>query len=223
MELKLALTGDLRKHMETIGREAAVAVSGGVRLTAKDAQQMLRDQITGAGMGRRLANAWRLELYPPGGKPSMRAAALIYTRAPMIVRAFDEGVTIRSTRGFFLAIPTENVPKNLTFMDPVSGGLKKNKRATPRGVEQAMGIKLHFVYRRGQPSLLVANLRARRGGRGGFAAPSKTALKTGRGLVTVVMFVLVPQVTLPKRLNVASVEARAGNRLAENIVRSWPS
>jgi hypothetical protein len=35
---------------------------------------------------------------------------LIYTKAPQIIRAFDEGAVIRSRRGRFLAIPTQNAP-----------------------------------------------------------------------------------------------------------------
>ena len=36
------------------------------------------------------------------------SASLVYTKAPQIIRAFDEGAVIRSRRGRFLPIPTEN-------------------------------------------------------------------------------------------------------------------
>jgi hypothetical protein len=39
---------------------------------------------------------------------------LVYTKAPQIVRAFDEGTLIRSRRGRFLAVPTENAPRKDT-------------------------------------------------------------------------------------------------------------
>ena len=42
------------------------------------------------------------------------AASLVYTNAPQIIRAFDEGAVIRSKRGRFLAIPTENAPRKGT-------------------------------------------------------------------------------------------------------------
>lgn len=54
--------------------------------------------------------------------------------------------------------------------------------------------------------------------RGGFAlSRNKRALRTGRGLATVPMFVLVPQVRLKKRLNVDATYAAARARLAGNI------
>src|SRR3546814_5865508 len=60
---------------------------------------------------------------------------------------------------------------------------------TPGLWEKLRGQRLRFIYRRGKPSLLVAeNQRARQGQRGGFSAASQKAQTTGRGLVTVPMF-----------------------------------
>jgi Family of unknown function (DUF6441) len=42
------------------------------------------------------------------------AASLVYTKAPPIIRAFDEGAVVRSKRGRFVAIPTENAPRKGT-------------------------------------------------------------------------------------------------------------
>jgi hypothetical protein len=84
------------------------------------------------------------------------------------------------------------------------------------------GARLRFVYRRRGPSLLVAeNQRARTGRRGGFAKASERALRTGRGLVTVPMFLLVPQVTLRKRLDVAGATEKWFALLPQLVVRNW--
>ena len=45
------------------------------------------------------------------GRLTLYAASLVYTKAPQIIRAFDEGAVIRSKRGRFLAIPPENAPR----------------------------------------------------------------------------------------------------------------
>jgi hypothetical protein len=71
----------------------------------------LHRQVGTAGLGQRLANSWRDKHYP---NQRLDAATLVYTNAPQIIRAFDEGAVIRSRRGRFLAIPTENAPRKGT-------------------------------------------------------------------------------------------------------------
>ena len=66
-------------------------------------------------------------------------------------------------------------------------------------------------------------MRARTGKRGGFSRASASAHRTGRGLVTVPMFILVPQVTLAKRLEVAGAAERWVSRLPSLVVRNWIS
>ena len=66
---------------------------------------------------------------------------------------------------------------------------------------------LRFVYRRSGPSLLVAeglhaSVSRKTGELRGFRRASERARRTGRGVATVVMFLLVPQVKIPKRLDV---------------------
>jgi len=41
----------------------------------------------------------------------MRAATLVWSKAPQIIRTFDEGAVIRSESGLWLAIPTQQTPK----------------------------------------------------------------------------------------------------------------
>ena len=78
------------------------------------------------------------------------------------------------------------------------------------------------MYRRGKPSLLVAeNLRARQGQRGGFSAASQKAQASGRGLVTVPMFLLVPQVSLKKKFDIDSASRRWVSTLANRIANRF--
>ena len=51
---------------------------------------------------------------------------------------------------------------------------------------------------------------------------SDRAKKTGRGLTTVVMFILVPQATLKKRFDIDSVAQKWIDRLPKLVVSSWP-
>ena len=77
----------------------------------------LRRQVASAGLGQRLANSWRDRHYP---NQRLDAASLVYTKAPQIIRAFDEGALIRSKRGRFLAIPTANAPRKGNDGWPIS-------------------------------------------------------------------------------------------------------
>jgi hypothetical protein len=124
---------------------------------------------------------------------------------------------IRSRKGFWLTIPTPAAPKR-----GPSG-----KRITPGMVERMYGRRLRFVYRPNGPSLLVMDGMVARGGkRGGFriATTRRASMRRGEyvstsGLATVVMFLLVPQVRMPKRLDVARAAKTWSARLPALIDR----
>ena len=134
----------------------------------------------------------------------MSAAALAFSKAPMIHRAFTEGTAIRSAKGFWLAIPT-----------PAAGRGAKGKHMTPFLWEQMTGIPLRFVYRAGRPSLLVAD-EARLNKRGRAA---KAGTRTAKA--TVPIFILVPQVRMRKLLDVDRAGASAIDALPARIIAAW--
>ncbi|MBC7102790.1 MAG: hypothetical protein H5U13_06140 [Parvibaculum sp.] len=211
MRLSATIVGDLGRIMAEEVKAAEKAVTAGVGEAAEGLKADLRTQITNAGLGPRLARTWRSETFPKG-QNSIRAAGLVWSKAPGIIRIYEDGATIRSTKGFFLAIPTSAAGR---FGD---GG----RKITPGGWERRTGQRLRFVYRRNAASLLVAdNMRARTGKRGGYARASAAAVRSGRGLVTVPIFILVPQVTFRKRLDVASAANTWQERLPGLVVRNW--
>jgi hypothetical protein len=123
---------------------------------------------------------------------------LVYTKAPQIIRAFDEGAVVRSKRGRFLAIPTENAPRKGT----------DGRRIRPSTFPEHRLRPLRFVPRASGPSLLVvdglrASVSRKTGELRGFRRAPDRAWRIRQGLTTVVMFLLVPQVKLSKRLDVA--------------------
>jgi hypothetical protein len=210
MRLTAALSGDLRTLLAEEVRAAENAVTAGVRQAGQALKGELRQQVTGAGLGGRLANAWRDRHYP---NRKVDAASLVWTKAPQIIRAFDEGVVIRSRRGRWLAIPTENAPRRGT----------DGKRISPSTFPEHRLGRLRLVARPGKvPLLVVDGLRASTGRRGGFRRASARALRSGQGLVTVVMFVLVPQVTLRKRLDVEGAARRWHAHLPRLVLEAWP-
>jgi hypothetical protein len=182
------------------------AVTGGVRATVEDTKTDLRRDVARAGLGQRLAKSWRHKVYPKTGS-SLAASGIVYTKAEKLIRVYDRGAVIRSSEGFWLAIPTEHAPKYG----------QGRKRINPSNFPEWKLGKLRFVYRKSGVSLLVVDNQRQKKGGGYAPSRSKRALKSGHGLSTVIMFFLVPQVRLRKRLNVDRVIAGNAGNLARNI------
>ena len=172
--------------MQTELRDIERAVTIGTRGAGRGLKTELRRQVASAWLGPRLGNSWRDKHYP---NHKLDAASLVYTRAPQIVRAFDQGALIRSRRGRFLAIPTENAPRKGTDGRRVSPGTFPEHQFGP----------FRFVPRSTGPSLLVVDgLRAsfsrKTGQLRGFRRATERGRQSGQSLTTVVMFLLLPQV-----------------------------
>jgi hypothetical protein len=191
MKLKIAFDPDLVALMQAEIAAGEKAVSAALRAAGTSLQSAWRGQITGAGLGTRLGNSIRLASFPKSGE-SLNAAALVWSNAPVIIGAHDTGPLIRSKDGFWLAIPT-----------PAAGKSTKGGRITPGEWERRTGLRLRFIYRRRGPSLLVAEGRLNSKGR---AVP---------------IFLLVPQVKLRKRLDLARDAERAIDGVPGRIVANW--
>jgi hypothetical protein len=195
MKFAATLARSLQADMQADLRDLEVAAASGTREAGRGLKTELRRQVASAGLGQRLGNSWRDKHYP---NRKIDAATLVYAKAPQIIRAFDEGALIRSKRGRFLAIPTENAPRKGT----------DGKRISPSTFPEHRFGPLRFVPRANGPSLLVVDgLRAsfsrQTGELRGFRRATDRARQSGQGATTVVMFLLVPQAKLPKRLDVA--------------------
>jgi hypothetical protein len=204
MKLRLAIDPDIATMMQAEIAASERAVSAAIRQSALSLKTDWRGQITGAGLGARLARTIRSENYPKG-RPSLNAAALVWSNAPVIVGAHDSGPLIRSKSGLWLAIPTAAAGKS------TRGG-----RITPVEWERRRGTPLRFIYRSRGPSLLVAEGRLNSRGLG-----VASRAKSGRGLASVPIFLLVRQVKLTKRLDLVKAAEVALGRIPGAIVANW--
>jgi hypothetical protein len=204
MHLRLNIDPDIVALMREEIAAGERAVSKAIREAGTGLKSAWRGQITGAGLGISLARSIRSAQYPKG-KPSLNAAALVWSKAPVILGAHNTGPMIRSKNGFWLAIPT-----------PAAGKSARGGRISPGEWERRTGLRLRFIYRHQGPSLLVAEGRLNTKGR---AVASRS--KTGRGLLTAPIFLLVPQVRLEKRLNLAAAAEAELGRVPGAIVASW--
>jgi hypothetical protein len=204
MHLSLNIDPDIVALMREEIATGERAVSTAIREASTRLKSAWRGQITGAGLGTRLARSIRSAQYPKG-KPSLNAAALVWSKAPVILGAHNTGPLIRSKSGLWLAIPTAAAGKS------TRGG-----RITPAEWERRRGVPLRFIYRARGPSLLVAEGRLNSRGLG-----VASRAKSGRGLASVPIFLLVKQMKLNKRLDLAKAAEAELGRVPGAIVASW--
>jgi hypothetical protein len=211
VKLSFSIDGDLRAIYGTSIIEGKRAVTAGVTQAGEGLQSAWRGQILSSGLGPKLARTIRRQTYPKGGT-SLRAAALVWSKAAKLVDAFDRGVTIRSNHGFFLAIPLR------------AAGAKGlgNKRITPGGWEARTGRRLTFIYRRSSDGggILVDTGEYQKSsylGRDGFHKQRTNRRKKE----PIPIFALVPQVRLPKKLELDTAAAAAQAALPQLIVSNW--
>ena len=211
MKIGASIDGDLAAIATEILQEAEAAVTRGDFAAGRGLRDNWRGQVRASGLGSRLANTVRQADFPRSGI-SLRAASLVWTKAPDILYAFDGGVLIRGKDGLWLAIPL-----------PAAGvtGLGR-QRITPWRWEQRTGMRLRFVYRRNGPSLLVAD-DARLNSRGLAAAKGGRRRRDGvlTGAQTVPVFLLLRQVKMPKRLDLDGLAREATARLPGAILGAW--
>lgn len=167
----------------------------------------LRDQVLSAFSSRRLANTWQSKDYP-SGQDSMSPAGVVRSKAPKIIEAFDDGVTITAGRGKYLAVPTDAVPR--------ASGRGGRAKMTPAQVEEKFGRKLRPVPRGRYVLLVMEGLTRSRNGRAWRINTSRRRSQ-GRQTQDVVMFVLLPQVHMRKRLDLAGAGERAADGLAADL------
>ena len=102
--LRLGITPDLATAMAAEVAAGERAVTAAMREAGAGLKSAWRLQITTAGLGVRLARSIRTAQFPKA-RPSLNAAALVWSNAPVIIGAHDTGPLIRSKNGFWLAIP----------------------------------------------------------------------------------------------------------------------
>lgn len=197
---------DFKALADSIEGDIAQAATGAMRETMPIAKQELRAQVTSAGLGQRLANTWRGEVYPKGGR-SVNPAGFIWSNAPDIVDSFIRGATIRPVNGAqYLWLPTKNVPLARGRVGRKGNNLKGGS-ITPEECENRFNTD--FVVLKGRSGGLLAfmDLLASKNRRS-FRPATRARLAEGRERRLMLMFVLRPFVTLPKLLDPDGVAQR---------------
>lgn len=201
LQVKLALRGvNLKDFAQGVHLRIARGARVAAETMAERAKLRLRADVRQAGLGEKVANAWRANVYPRSAAQRTHAPAVyIYTKAPLIVSAFSEVQTITAKNARWLAIPTENVPR------------KGRKRMSAVEVEARFNQDLIlFPGRNGQVLAFVDVVKAKSGK--GFRR--KTKGRAGRKSELVLMFVLVRQVHTRKLLD--------QKKIFRDLASEWP-
>ena len=187
MRLDIAFQGKLSEYLENEYKKGAEAVTKGITHATDGLKNAMRSQVKSSGLSNRLANTWRGNVYPKG-KKSISAAGVVYSKVPKIMVGFEYQTVIRGKDGFWLAIPTPAIPKKI-------GG----KKTTPALYEKIKGIRLRYIYRPNQASLLVHEQKRK----------------------TIIAFWLVPQVKMPKLIHFETEGEKWQKRLPTLILQNW--
>nr|DAJ70236.1 MAG TPA: hypothetical protein [Caudoviricetes sp.] len=187
MRLDIAFQGKLSEYLENEYKKGAIAVTKGITHATDGLKNAMRSQVKSSGLSNRLANTWRGNVYPKG-KKSISAAGVVYSKVPKIMVGFEYQTVIRGKNGFWLAIPTPAIPKKIG-----------SKKTTPALYEKIKGIRLRYIYRPNQASLLVHEQKRK----------------------TIIAFWLVPQVKMPKLIHFESEGEKWQKRLPTLILQNW--
>ncbi|MEI7607090.1 MAG: DUF6441 family protein [Rhodospirillaceae bacterium] len=204
MRITFSLGGNAAAGLRREADALIAAAAEGIADATASLEQTLRRQVVGAGLGQRLASTWRSRVFPP---TATKASGEVWTVSPLIIQGFDVGATIVARNGSrWLAIPTANVPPR-SWGSKAPGGHPR-RLMTPVEVEAAFNRDLRMIQPPGSPVayLIMDQLVAARSG-SGFRQATPRRLVQGRSVQPVLIFVLVPQVTLAKRLDIAGAVA----------------
>jgi hypothetical protein len=203
----LAVKLELKADLTGFARATHLRIAAGARIAAEKhaarAKLALRQDVRRAGLGDRLANTWRVEIYPKSASAHTHAPTVyVRSKAPLLVQA-HEGMVIRAKNATWLAIPTDNVPRK--------GG---RKRLTPVEVEARFDQDLILIHGLGRRMLAFID-KTLRGRLKRWRKRGTGDAPVARHDRLVLMFVMMPQVHLPRRLD--------WRRIFAELEAEWPS
>ena len=207
-EMELALKGQLADYIEHADEAVLKAAKRAVENVVGDTKERLRGMVRDAGLGTRLANTVRGDVYPERGL-ARDPAGWIYVAsksAERIFEAFEEGAELNGP--LLIPIPGSPADRKNFGNDP-----PRDQQSKAEWFE-AKGVELQYVPPRGgRPAMLVGvSVRLREDKKGRLKARGAKRTKSGgfgKGAATVPLFWIVDHASIPRRLSWRSEFRRA--------------
>lgn len=215
LDFRVTVSGDLDAMMQSEIRAAARAVKSGVGGATRALKDDWRAQVRSGGLPNSLVNSIRGEVYPKG-RDSANAGGLVYTKAPKLTGVFDQGAVITAKNARWLAIPTKWAGRR-------GPGVRF---PAPAEWSKRTGIRLRFVsLGNGMAALVAENAWGETDRKGTL----KAMKAKGRGKKAayrrehLMIYILVPQVRLSKRMDLMAAAERIAATVPGRIVSAWRS
>lgn len=223
-QMAFALKGELTDYLDAADEVILKAARFAVQSVVATTKDRLRDMVRTAGLGDRVGNSIRGEVYPKSGLAN-NPSGWIYVRGATvkIFEAFESGVDINAPAGKALAIPIPGSPADKKNFGQARSG------ETVIETLRARGIKLKFVPGKpGRAAMLVGeNVRVRATTGKGPARQrvgSAKLTKSGgyaKGAQDVPLFWLVRHADMPDRLDWDAEYRRAVDSFVSEFAREF--
>lgn len=226
-----AFEGGLARFLKAERDGLAAAFTTATRITTAELQDVLRQQVRGAGLGAGLEKAWRSKAYPGGGKTSLGPAGLVYSKAKRLHAAYEGGAEVSAGDGKYLVIPQPAaIALGLDFRqqgrkgsDYSRTGIRRAKWSDIEAAAARFG-RLRFVRADNRTALVFADglTRAKQRGLRGRLTRRGRLADVNRVGKSVLLFVLVKNVRVRKLLDIAREGVRAIDRLLGRLTAASP-
>ena len=214
MDFRYQISGDYQKMMKAEQQRLAKAATATMRSVQGIIKSEGRAAISSGGMSSRFANAFRVNLYPPGGD-ALNPAVFAYHKIPWAGQ-FEDPQPVSGHPLLWLPIDA-NLPLQA-----------RGKRWTPRDFTNQIG-PLRSGHHGGKP-LLFGQVRVGQSG-GVLALPSSAKRGHRAQLAREVfgrqkkvwrpVFVGVSSVTDPKRFDISAVVKKAEAEIPDLYAKAW--
>lgn len=207
--------GRLKAEMRRFDTAMLTAMRGAIVETTKALERAL-EEATRQHVKGRLWRAWTSGIGPKAGlarEPvgfirlnGKRNKGRGVGRTYGAMEFFTQPGRITGGAGQYLAIPL-----------PAAGRQGRDRMLTPGDFERRTGSRLRFVYRPGKNSLLVLDDAVLSGKLATAKLNTARRRQTGRGSLTIPIFVLVPAVQFANRFSIRPIILKAENDLLSNF------
>lgn len=206
MDFRYQISGDYQKMMKAEQQRLAKAATATMRSVQGIIKRDGRAAISGGGLSSRFANAFRVNLYPPGGD-ALNPAVFAYHKIPWAGQ-FEDPQPVTGHPLIWLPIEA-NLPLQA-----------RGKRWTPHDFANQIG-PLRGGKHGGKP-LLFGQVRVGKSG-GVLALPSRRGNRhfSKQAKQWRPVFIGVSSVTDPKRFDISAVVKKAEAEIPDLYAKAW--